>query len=104
MRALRIAGSAVAAIVVIAAVFLIVGIPSGFLTSTIQERVERETGYHLTVAGSTKVGLWPSLNITMSNVTLKRLGDRDAGGHLTVGSIQADITLASLWSGHPEIT
>lgn len=104
MRALRIAGSAIAAIVVIAAVFLIVGIPSGFLTSTIQERVERETGYHLTVAGSTKVGLWPSLNITMSNVTLKRLGDRDAGGHLTVGSIQADITLASLWSGHPEIT
>jgi AsmA protein len=104
MRALRIAGTAIAAIVVIAAVFLIVGIPSGFLTSTIQDRVERETGYHLTVAGSTKVGLWPSLNITMSNVTLKRLGDRDAGGHLTVGSIQADITLASLWSGHPEIT
>lgn len=104
MRALRIAGSAIAAIVVIAAVLLIVGIPSGFLTSTIQDRVERETGYHLTVAGSTKVGLWPSLNVTMSNVTLKRLTDRDAGGHLTVGSIQADITLASLWSGHPEIT
>ncbi|MGA7482455.1 MAG: AsmA family protein, partial [Bradyrhizobium sp.] len=104
MRALRIAGSAVAAIVVIAAVLLIIGIPSGFLTSTIQDRVERETGYHLMVAGSTKVGLRPSLNVTMSNVTLKRLGDRDAGGRLAVGSIQADITLASLWSGHPEIT
>jgi AsmA protein len=104
MRALKIAGSAIAAIVVIAVLLLIIGIPSGFLTSTIQDRVQRETGYHLTVAGSTKVGLWPSLNVTMNNVTLQRPSDHDASSRLSVGSIQADMTMASLWSDHPEVT
>ena len=104
MRALKIAGSVIAAIVVVVAVLLVVGMPLGFLTSTIAERVERETGYRLTVAGSTKVGLWPSLNVTMSDMTLERPGDRDAGNRLSFGSIQADMTLASLWSGQPEIT
>jgi AsmA protein len=104
MRALKIAGSAVAAVIVIVALLLVIGIPSGFLTSAIQERVERDTGYRLTIAGSTKVGLWPSLNVTLNDVTLEGPKDRDAGSHLTVGSIRADMTLASLWSGHPEIT
>ena len=102
MRALKIAGSAVAVVIVIMALLLVVGVPSGFLTSTIQQRVERETGYRLTVAGSTRIGLWPSLNVTMKDVTLER--ERDAGNRLTIGSIQADMTLASLWSGHPEVT
>src|SRR6195256_4389926 len=53
MKALKIAGAAVAAVIVFVAVLLIVGIPSGFLTSAIQDRVERETGYRLTIAGST---------------------------------------------------
>ena len=104
MRALKIAGSAVAAVIVIVALLLVVGIPSGFLTSSIQERVERDTGYRLTIAGSTKIGLWPSLNVTLNDVALESSKDRDTGNHLTVGSIQADMTLASLWSGHPEIT
>ena len=104
MKALKIAGMAIAAIVVIAALLLVVGIPSGLLTSGIAERVERETGYHLTIAGSTRVGLWPSLHVTMSDVTLERLSDPESRNRLTVGSIQADLTLRSLWSGHPEIT
>jgi len=104
MRALKIAGSVIAAIVVAVALLLVVGMPLGFLTSAIADRVERETGYRLTVAGSTRVGLWPSLNVTMSEVTLERPGDRDAGNRLAFGSIQADMTLASLWSGQPEIT
>jgi AsmA protein len=104
MRALKIAASAVAAIVVVAALLLTVGMPIGFLTSSIADRVERETGYRLTVAGSTRVGLWPSLNVTMSDVTLERLSDRDAGNRLAVGSIEADMTLSGLWSGRPEIT
>jgi AsmA protein len=104
MRALKIAGSAVAVIIVVAALLLVIGIPSGFLTSTIQERVERETGYRLTITGSTRIGLWPSLNVTLTDVTLEGPKDRDTSNRLTVGSIQADMTLASLWSGHPEIT
>jgi AsmA protein len=104
MRALKIAGAAVAAVIIIVAVLLIVGIPSGFLTSAIQDRVERETGYRLTIAGSTKIGLWPSLNVTLNDITLEAPKDRDASNRVTVGSVQADMTLKSVWSGHPQIT
>jgi AsmA protein len=104
MKALKIAGGAIAAIIVVVALLLIIGIPSGFLTSAIQDRVERETEYRLTIAGSTRIGLWPSLNVTMNDVTLEGPKDRDAGIRLTVGSIQADMTVRSVWSGRPEIT
>ena len=104
MRALKIAGGAVAAVIVVLALLLVVGIPSGFLTSAIQARVERETGYRLTIAGATRIGLWPSLNVTLNDVTLQDPKDRDGTSRLTVGSVQADMTLASVWSGHPQIT
>jgi AsmA protein len=104
MKALKIASMVIGAIVVIAALLLIVGIPSSFLTSSMTERVERETGYHLAIAGSTRIGLWPSFHVTLRDVTLERPSDPESGNRLTVGSIQANVTLASLWSGHPEIT
>src|SRR3984957_18053613 len=104
MRALKIASAAIATVLVVAALLLIIGIPSGFLTSAIQDRLERETGYRLSIAGATRIGLWPSLNVTMNDVTLEGPKDRDAGNRLTVGSIEADMTLGSVWSGHPEIT
>src|ERR1700722_5644546 len=104
MRALKIASAALAAIIVMLALLLLIGIPSGFLTSAIQERVERETGYRLTITGSARIGLWPSLNVTLTDVTLERPSDRDTGNRLTVGSVQADMPPASLWSGRPEIT
>jgi AsmA protein len=104
MRALKIASAAIAAIIVVVALLLIIGIPSGFLTSAIQERVERDTGYRLSIAGATRIGLWPSLNVTMNDVTLERPKDSDASNRLTVGSIEADMTLGSAWSGHPAIT
>ena len=104
MKALKTASMVIGAIVVIAALFLIVGIPSSFLTSSMVERVERETGYHLTIAGSTRIGLWPSFHVTMRDVTLERPSAPESGNRLTVGSLEADVTIASLWSGHPEIT
>lgn len=104
MRALKIAGTAVAAVIVILALLLVIGIPSSFLTSAIQARVERETGYRLTIAGSTRIGLWPHLNVTLNDVTLQDPKDRDGTNRVTVGSVQADMTLASVWSGHPQVT
>ena len=104
MRALKIAGAAIAAVIVVLALLLIIGIPSGFLTAAIQARVERETGYRLTIAGSTKIGVWPQFNVTLNDVTLEAPKDRDNSNRLTVGSVQADMTLASVWSGHPQIT
>ena len=104
MRALKITGAAIAAVIVVITLLLMIGIPSGFLTSTIQSRVERETGYRLTIAGSTKIGIWPSLNVTLNDITLQDPKERDTSNRLTVGSVQADVTLASLWSGKPQIT
>ena len=104
MRALKIAGATVAAIIVVLALLLIVGIPSGFLTSAIQDRVERATGYRLTIAGSTRISLWPSLNVTLSGLTLQDPKDRDGYSRVTVESLEADTSLSSLWSGHPKIS
>jgi AsmA protein len=104
MRALKIAGAALAAVIVVIVLLLVIGIPSGFLTSQIQDRVEAATGYKLTIAGSTKIGVWPTLNVTLNDVTLQNPKDRDTSNRLTVGSVQADMTLASVWSGHPQIT
>jgi len=104
MRALKIAGAAIAAVIVVIALLLVIGIPSGFLTAQIQERVERETGYKLAINGGAKLGLWPSLNITLNDVTLQDPKDRDINHRFTASSIQADVTLASVWAGKPQVT
>ena len=104
MRALKIAGAVIGAVVVVIAVLLMIGIPSGFLTAQIQERVERETGYKLAINGGARIGLWPSLNITLNDVTVQHPKDRDINRHFAAASIEAEVTLASLWAGKPHIT
>jgi hypothetical protein len=75
MKALKLAGAAIAAVIVVIALLLVIGIPSGFLTAQIQERVERETGYKLAINGGARLGLWPSLNISLNDVTLQHPKD-----------------------------
>jgi AsmA protein len=104
MRALKIAGAAIAAVIVVIALLLVIGVRSSFLTAQIQDRVERESGYQLTINGGTKVGLWPSLNVTLNDVTLQDPKERDSDNRITASSIQADMTLASVWAGKPAIS
>jgi len=104
MKALKIAGASVAGIILILAVVLVIGIPSGFLTSAIQNRVEQQSGYRLTVAGATKVSLWPTLNVSLSDLTLQDPKDRDTSRRVTIGKIEADMSLSSIWSGHPHVS
>jgi AsmA protein len=104
MSALKIAGAAIAALIAIVGLLLVIGIPSGFMTSAIQARVERDTGYRLTISGATRIGVWPSLNLTLNDISLRNPKDRDSNDRLTVGRVEADVTLESLWSGHPHIT
>ncbi|WFU17233.1 AsmA family protein [Bradyrhizobium sp. CB3481] len=104
MKALKIAGAAIVAVIVIIALTLAIGIPSGFLTTEIAARVERETGYKLTINGGARIGLWPSLNITLNDVTLQNPKDSDINRRFAAASIEADVTLASLWAGKPHIT
>ncbi|MEH2592926.1 AsmA family protein [Bradyrhizobium sp. AZCC 1721] len=104
MRALKIAGAIIAAVIVVIALLLVIGIPSGYLKAEIQERIERETGYKLAINGGAKIGLWPQLNIRLNDVTLQDPKDRDINHRFTASSIEADVTLASLWAGRPQIT
>ncbi|MHB0773930.1 AsmA family protein [Bradyrhizobium sp. 5.13L] len=103
MRALKFVGGALAAVIIVIALLLVVGVPSGFLTSTIASRVEGATGYRLSIDGSTKISLWPTLNVTLNDLTLADPKDRSGITRLTIDSVQADMSLASVWSGRPEI-
>ncbi|WP_028133183.1 AsmA family protein [Bradyrhizobium japonicum] len=104
MRAVKFAGAALAAIIIVTAILLVIGIPSGFLTSTIASRVESATGYRLSIDGTTKISLWPTLNVTLNDLTLADPRDRSGITRLTVDSVQAEMSFSSLWSGRPEIS
>lgn len=104
MRALKFVGAALAVVIAVIAILLVVGIPSGFLTSTLAARVESATGYRLSIDGSTKISLWPTLNVTLNDLTLQDPKDRSGITRLTVDSVQADMSLSSVWSGRPEIS
>ncbi|MDN5000798.1 AsmA family protein [Bradyrhizobium sp. GCM10027634] len=104
MRAVKFAGAALAAVIVVIVLLLVIGIPSGFLTATIASRVEQASGYRLSIDGTTKISLWPTLNVTLTDVTLQDPKDRSGITRLTIDSVQADMSLASAWSGHPAIS
>lgn len=104
MKALKILGLAIAVVIAGAALLLAVGIPGSVVTPTIQARVERETGYRLEVGGATRIGFWPSLTVTMHDVTLRDPNDREAGDRLTFGSVEAVLSLRDVLSGKPHIS
>src|SRR5205814_5066278 len=60
MKALKIAGAVLAALIVVIAVVLTIGIPASLVTSAVQARVERETGYRISIAGTATLGVWPA--------------------------------------------
>ncbi|MBR0869605.1 AsmA family protein [Bradyrhizobium tropiciagri] len=104
MRALKLAGAALAAVAVIIALLVLVGIPSGFLTSAITARVERATGYKLVVNGGARIALGPTVSITLRDVVLQDPAEREANNRFAADSVEAELTLSSLWSGQPDIT
>ncbi|HZR86774.1 MAG TPA: AsmA family protein [Bradyrhizobium sp.] len=104
MRVLKIAGAALAAILLVIVLLMVVGIPSSFVAATIRDHVERATGYRLTVAGATRISLWPRLNLTLHDITLQDPRDRDGTNRITIGSIEAEMPVSSAWSGKPVIS
>jgi AsmA protein len=103
MRAVKFTGAAIAAVIIVIALLLVVGIPSGFLSATIASRVESATGYRLSIDGTTKISLWPTLNITLNDLALADPKDRSGITRLTIDSVQADMSFSSVWSGSPKI-
>ncbi|MET3912890.1 AsmA protein [Bradyrhizobium sp. S3.3.6] len=104
MRVVKFAGAALAAIVIVIALLLVIGIPSGFLTATIASRVEHASGYRLSIDGTTRISLWPTLNITLNDLTLQDPKDRSGITRVTIDSVQADMSLTSVWSGRRDIS
>ncbi|MEA2940211.1 MAG: AsmA protein, partial [Bradyrhizobium sp.] len=104
MKPLKIASAAIAAVIVLIALLMMIGIPSRFVTQAVQDRVERETGYRLAVSGASRFGIWPSLTVTLNDITVQDPKARDTDGRLTIGSVQADIPLRSALSGHPQVS
>lgn len=104
MRVLKIAGVTVAAVIVVTVALLTIGIPTGFVTRAIQDRVEHTTGYRFAVSGASKLGIWPSLNLTLNDISVQDPTAGDSAGRLTIASLQADIPLRSMLFGRPQVS
>lgn len=103
MKSNRIAGVVVAAALVGAVAVMTVGIPAGTLTSEIQARVERETGYRVSIAGASRLSLFPAATLTLHDVTAENPNDR-AGSRISIRTVQAVLPLASVFSRDPRVT
>lgn len=104
MRFSRTAGIALAMLIAAAALLLSIGIPSGAITSAIETRVARDTGYRIAIAGSSKVSLFPGFSVTLKDVTLDDPNDRNPDRRLSIAGIRAELPLGSVISGAPQIT
>ncbi len=102
MRALKIAGAAAAGLIAVVIGLLVTGIPSSFITSLVQDRIERDTGYRIAINGKSGIGVWPSLSLALHNVTLDNPNSADV--HLSVGEVRANFPFASLLSGSAKVS
>jgi AsmA protein len=99
MRALKIAGAVATGLIAIMIVLLLTGIPSGFVTSLVQERIERDTGYRIAIKGGTGIGVWPSPSLVLHDVTLHGPASTATDARLAVGEVRVALEFASLLSG-----
>ncbi|ABD05603.1 AsmA [Rhodopseudomonas palustris HaA2] len=104
MKLSKLAGILIAVIVVAAVLLVVVGIPSGAVTSAIQSRIERDTGYRLAIGGASKISLFPGFSVTLNDVTLQDPNDRNPDSRFTIGRVRAELPLGSVISGKPRVT
>uniref|UniRef100_E6VEZ6 AsmA family protein n=1 Tax=Rhodopseudomonas palustris (strain DX-1) TaxID=652103 RepID=E6VEZ6_RHOPX len=104
MKPIRIAGAIAALLVVAAALLIAIGIPAGALTAAIQSRIERDTGYRVTIAGTGTVRLFPAVALTLHDVTAESPDGGPADPRLKIATVRAELPLTSLVSATPRIT
>ncbi|PZA10504.1 AsmA family protein [Rhodopseudomonas palustris] len=104
MKPIRIAGAVVALLLVAATLLIAIGIPAGALTGAIQSRIERDTGYRVTIGGAGTVRLFPAATLTLHDVTAELPGGRPHDPRLKIATVRAELPLTSLMSGTPRIT
>ncbi len=103
MKALKIIGAVFGLLVVAVGVTLAVGIPGGFITGTIEDRVEKETGLQLDINGGVTIKLWPLTVVTLSDVALFDPKDKAVPERFRAESIRAEVSLRSLLTGNPRV-
>jgi AsmA protein len=103
MKALKILGVVFGLLLVTAGVTLAIGIPGGFVTGVIEDRVEKETGYQLDINGGTTIKLWPLTVVTLSDVALFDPKDKSISQRFRAESIRAELSLRSLLTGNPRV-
>jgi AsmA protein len=103
MKALKILGAVLGLLLVAIGVTLAIGIPGGFVTGIIEQRVETETGYQLDIDGGATVRLWPLTVVTLRDVSLHDPKDRDIPERFRAESIRAELSLRGLLTGNPRI-
>ncbi|MGX7742150.1 AsmA family protein [Rhodopseudomonas parapalustris] len=104
MKPIRIAGAVFALLVAAAILLMAVGIPAGALTAAMQSRIERDTGYRVTIAGAGTVRLFPAVALTLHDVTAELPGKRDADHRIRIATVRAELPLTSVISATPRIT
>ncbi|ABA06283.1 conserved hypothetical protein [Nitrobacter winogradskyi Nb-255] len=103
-KALKIVSAVAASLVAVVLMLLVTGIPSRFVTSLVQDRIERDTGYRIAINGTTGIELWPSPGFALHHVTFDRPGSAATDAQLAVGEVRATLELAGLLSGTLKIS
>src|SRR5262245_24958485 len=103
MKALKILGAVFGLLIAAVGVTLAVGIPGGFITGTIEERVEKETGLQLDINGGATIKLWPLTVVTLSDVAVFDPKDKAVTDRFRAASIRAEVSLRSLLTGQPRV-
>lgn len=103
MKALKIVGGVFGLLIVAIGVTLAVGIPGGFITGTIEDRVSKATGLQLDINGGATIKLWPQTVVTLSDVALFDPSDSNVSERLRAESIRAELSLRSLLTGNPRV-
>ncbi len=105
MKALKIA-CLVAVLLVVAAggMLVVAGIPGRFATALLQSRIERDTGYRVTIDGTVRVGLSPLLTVSARDLTVAELNPVATRVDLTIPLVTATLDPSSLFGGKPRIT
>jgi AsmA protein len=104
MKPLKIAALGLAAVLAVASLGLVFGVPAGFLTKRVQDQIESRTGYRLRIDGDTKLAFRPSPSVTLTRISLLDANGSNAATGFAAESVRVSLSLAGLLSGHPGIT
>jgi AsmA protein len=102
VKLIKIAGLAVAGVLILAVLVLSFGIPGAPLMGYIGDQAEK-AGYRLQVGGSSKISLWPYLNVSAGDIRLAEAKDAREEV-LTAKQVRVGVSLLSLFTGNVRVT